>query len=226
MKQAAFAPLDAYTPLFRSPRGDDVAAMLKEVGAASLDKLIDEAIPASIRLKAPLDLPLAESESEYLSRLKTIAKKNKVFRSFIGLGYSDTLTPSVIRRCVFENPGWYTPYTPYQAEIAQGRLESLLNFQTMISDLTGMAVANASLLDEGTAAGEAMTLLHRIQGKKRGDANGTFLVSDRTYPQTIAVLRSRAEPLGIRLEIVRSDQMRFDAPDVFGALVQYPCDAG
>jgi glycine dehydrogenase len=226
MTQAPFPPLDTFAPRHIGPRGDDVTAMLKEVGAASLDALIDEAIPVSIRLTAPLNLPEPESESAYLARLKTIAKKNKVFRSFIGLGYSDTLTPSVIRRCVFENPGWYTPYTPYQAEIAQGRLESLLNFQTMISDLTGMAVANASLLDEGTAAGEAMTLLHRIQGKKLGDANGTFLVSDRTYPQTIAVLRSRAEPLGIRLEIVRSDQMNFDAPDVFGALVQYPCEAG
>jgi glycine dehydrogenase len=226
MKQGPFPPLDTFAPRHIGPRGDDVAAMLKEVGASSLDALIDEAIPASIRLKAPLNLPDAESESAYLSRLKTIAKKNKVFRSFIGLGYSDTLTPSVIRRCVFENPGWYTPYTPYQAEIAQGRLESLLNFQTMVSDLTGMAVANASLLDEGTAAGEAMALLHRVQGKKLGDAPGTYLVSDRCFPQTIAVLRSRAEPLGIKLEIVRSDKMNFDAPDVFGALVQYPCEAG
>src|SRR5687767_6848274 len=226
MKQTAFAPLDAFAPRHIGPRGDDVAAMLKEVGAASLDKLIDEAIPASIRLKAPLDLPLAESESEYLSRLKTIAKKNKVFRSFIGLGYSDTLTPSVIRRMVFENPGWYTPYTPYQAEIAQGRLESLLNFQTMVSDLTGMAVANASLLDEGTAAGEAMTLLHRVQGKKLGDATGTFLVSDRCFPQTLEVLRSRAEPLGIDLKILATGQMQLDAPEVFGALLQYPDDQG
>jgi glycine dehydrogenase len=226
MKQDQFPALDIFAPRHIGPRGDDVAAMLKEIGAASLDALIDEAIPASIRLTGPLKLPPAESESTYLARLKTIAKKNKVFRSFIGLGYSDTLTPSVIRRCVFENPGWYTPYTPYQAEIAQGRLESLLNFQTMVCDMTGMAVANASLLDEGTAAGEAMTLLHRVQGKKLGDANGTFLVSDRCFPQTIEVLRSRAEPLGITLEIVRSDKMNFDAPDVFGALVQYPCEAG
>jgi glycine dehydrogenase len=226
MKQAAFAPLDEFAPRHIGPREEDLAAMLKEVGAASLDKLIDEAIPASIRLQAPLDLPAAESESEYLGRLKQIAKKNKVFRSFIGLGYSDTLTPSVIRRMVFENPGWYTPYTPYQAEIAQGRLESLLNFQTMVSDLTGMAVANASLLDEGTAAGEAMTLLHRVQGKKLGTALGTFLVSDRCFPQTIAVLRSRAEPLGIALTIVPTDQMPLDQPDVFGALLQYPDEQG
>src|SRR5688500_18824789 len=165
----SFPPLDAFAPRHIGPRQEEVAAMLKAVGASSLDQLIDEAIPPSIRLKTPLQLPPAESESAYLARLKTIAKKNKVFRSFIGLGYNDTLTPSVIRRMVFENPGWYTPYTPYQAEIAQGRLESLLNFQTMVSDLTGMAVANASLLDEGTAAGEATTLLHRGQGKKVGE---------------------------------------------------------
>jgi glycine dehydrogenase len=226
MTQDAFSPLDRFAPRHIGPRGDDVAAMLREVGAASLDKLIDEVIPSSIRLKAPLDLPAAESESEYLSRLKIIAKKNKVFRSFIGLGYSDTLTPSAIRRMVFENPGWYTPYTPYQAEIAQGRLESLLNFQTMVSDLTGMAVANASLLDEGTAAGEAMTLLHRVQGKKLGTSPGTFLVSDRCFPQTIDVLRSRAEPLGITLTIGAIEQMPLDQPDVFGALVQYPDEAG
>jgi len=226
MKQVPFPPLDTFAPRHIGPRGEDVAAMLKQVGASSLDTLIDEAIPASIRLKAPLNLPEGESESTYLARLKTIAKKNKVFRSFIGLGYSDTLTPGVIRRCVFENPGWYTPYTPYQAEIAQGRLESLLNFQTMVSDLTGMAVANASLLDEGTAAGEAMTLLHRVQGKKLGDAHGTFLVSDRVFPQTIEVLRSRAEPLGIELRIGATDQMDLTTPGVFGALVQYPDDAG
>lgn len=221
-----FPPLDTFAPRHIGPRGDDVAAMLKEVGAASIDQLIDEAIPASIRLKKPLNLPPAESESEYLGRLKTIAKKNKVFRSFIGLGYNDTLTPNVIKRCVFENPGWYTPYTPYQAEIAQGRLESLLNFQTMVTDLTGMAVANASLLDEGTAAGEAMALLHRVQGKKLGDAHGTFLVSDRCFPQTIEVLRSRAEPLGIKLAIGPVDQFKLDAPDAFGALVQYPDEVG
>jgi glycine dehydrogenase len=226
MTHDAFAPLDTFAPRHIGPRPDDVKLMLKEVGAASLDQLIEEAIPASIRLAAPLDLPAAESESAYLARLKTIANKNKVFRSFIGLGYSDTLTPSVIRRMVFENPGWYTPYTPYQAEIAQGRLESLLNFQTMVSDLTGMTVANASLLDEGTAAGEAMTLLHRVQGKKLGDAHGTFLVSDRCYPQTLAVLRSRAEPLGIQLAIGPVEAFALDQADVFGELVQYPDEAG
>jgi glycine dehydrogenase len=199
--------------------------MLAVIGAPTLDALIDEAIPASIRLKAPLALPPAESESTYLARLESIAARNKIFRSYIGLGYSDTLTPSVIRRCLFENPSWYTPYTPYQAEIAQGRLESLLNFQTMVTDLTAMEVANASLLDEGTAAGEAMTLLHRVQAKKIGDRGGAFLVSDRVFPQTLAVLRSRAEPLGIELEVAAADQMRF-GEGVFGALLQYPDEAG
>jgi glycine dehydrogenase len=156
-------PIDHFAPRHIGPSPEDTTAMLDAVGAASLDALIDEAIPASIRLTRPLDLPEAESESQYLARVKAIARKNKVFRSFIGLGYYDTITPSVIKRNLFENPGWYTPYTPYQAEIAQGRLESLLNFQTMVSDLTGMEVANASLLDEGTAAAEAMTLLHRVR---------------------------------------------------------------
>jgi len=199
--------------------------MLAAVGSPSLDALIDEVVPAGIRLARPLALPPAESESTYLARLESLARQNRVCRSFIGLGYYDTLTPGVIRRCVFENPGWYTPYTPYQAEIAQGRLESLLNFQTVVTDLTGMAVANASLLDEGTAAGEAMTLLHRVQGKKIGEHPGVFLVSDRVFPQTLAVLRSRAEPLGIELRVGPADQMAFDGP-VFGALIQYPDEAG
>src|SRR5688500_17431598 len=185
-------PIDHFAPRHIGPSPEETTAMLGAVGAASLDALIDEAIPASIRLKQPLNLPDAESESQYLARLKTIARKNRVLRSFIGLGYHDTLTPSVIRRCLFESPSWYTPYTPYQAEIAQGRLESLLNFQTMVADLTGMEVANASLLDEGTAAGEAMTLLHRMQAKNLGDDDGVFLVSNRCFPHTIEVLRSRA----------------------------------
>jgi len=218
-------PLDRFAPRHIGPDADDLTRMLEQIGVPSLDALIDEALPPSIRLSQPLDLPPAETESQYLERLKEIARKNKVFRSFIGLGYYDTLTPGIIRRCLFENPGWYTPYTPYQAEIAQGRLESLLNFQTMVCDLTGMPVANASLLDEGTAAGEAMALLHRVQFKKLGKDAGAFLVSDRCFPQTIEVLRSRAEPLGIELRIGAVDQMPFDAP-VFGALVQFPDECG
>src|SRR6187431_2539620 len=170
--------------------------MLRAAGADSLETLVDEALPSSIRLARPLNLPPAESESRYLARLTGIARKNKVFRSYIGLGYYDTITPSVILRMVMENPGWYTPYTPYQAEIAQGRLESLLNFQTVVSDLTAMEIANASLLDEATAAAEAMTLLLRV--KHRADAP-TCLVSDRVFPHVLAVLESRAEPLGIKL---------------------------
>jgi glycine dehydrogenase len=222
---STFAPLDAFAPRHIGPRATDLEAMLETVGAASLDQLIDQVIPASIRLSKPLALPPAESESTYLARLDTLARRNTVARSFIGLGYYDTLTPSVIKRCLFENTGWYTPYTPYQAEIAQGRLESLLNFQTLVTDLTGMEVANASLLDEGTAAGEAMTLLHRVQSKKVGDQPGVFLVSDRVYPQTLDVLRSRAEPLGIELRVGPVDAVSFDGP-VFGALVQYPDEAG
>src|SRR5467141_3656072 len=140
--------------------------MLKVVGASSLDALIDEAIPPRIRLKKPLDLPDGVGEYQFLRDLRRIAGRNHVFRSFIGLGYYDTITPSVILRNVLENPGWYTPYTPYQAEIAQGRLESLLNFQTMVRDLTGMEIANASLLDEATAAAEAMAMLHRVQARR------------------------------------------------------------
>jgi glycine dehydrogenase len=206
------------------PGTADLAAMLQVVNASSLDALVDEVVPSSIRLDAPLSLPPAQTEFEYLQALRALAARNRVCRSFIGLGYSDTITPAVILRNVFENPGWYTPYTPYQAEIAQGRLESLLNFQTMVRDLTGMEVANASLLDEPTAAGEAMTLLHRVQ-PRRAAARNTFLVSSRTWPQTRAVLQSRAEPLGLTVRVVEPDAIVFDE-DVFGVLVQYPDERG
>ena len=208
------------------PSPDERDAMLATIGVPSLDALIDEAIPKSIRLTRSLNLPAAESEHQYLRHLTKVARGNKVFRSYIGLGYHDTITPSVILRMVMENPGWYTPYTPYQAEIAQGRLESLLNFQTMVTDLTGMEVANASLLDEATAAAEAMTLLHRVRTNKAGAGErGLFLVSDRCLPQTLDVLRLRAEPLDIDLHVGPLDAMAFDAR-VFGALVQYPDEAG
>jgi len=199
--------------------------MLQVVGAASLDALVDEAIPAAIRRQRPLNLPPAESEHQYLQRLTEVARGNRTFRSYIGLGYHDTITPGVIRRMVLENPGWYTPYTPYQAEIAQGRLESLLNFQTMVADLTGMEVANASLLDEATAAAEAMMLLHRVRKTLPGVERNRFLVSDRCFPQTIDVLRSRAEPLGIELAIAPIDDMALD-PQVYGVLLQYPDERG
>ena len=176
--------------------------MLRAIGVPSLDALIDQTIPPGIRSRGGLDLPEADTEHGYLRRLGSIAARNTVARSYIGMGYYDCVTPSVILRNVFENPGWYTPYTPYQAEIAQGRLESLLNFQTVVKDLTGMDIATASLLDEGTAAAEAMTMFHRLQTKKApAGQESVFLVSDRCFPQTIDVLRGRAEPLDIRLEI-------------------------
>jgi glycine dehydrogenase len=203
--------------------------MLDAIGVGSLDELIDQTIPPGIRLTAPLDLPPAESEHEYLQRLRTLAGRNRVVRSYIGMGYYGTLTPSVILRNVFENPGWYTPYTPYQAEIAQGRLESLLNFQTVVKDLTAMDIATASLLDEGTAAGEAMTMFHRVSRKTPagGEVATTFVVSSRCFPQTIDVLRGRAEPLGIKLEIVDPRSINGDVlGHAFGVLLQYPDDRG
>ena len=213
---------DWFLPRHIGPSPADRDDMLRAVGAASLDALMDEAIPASIRRRRPLDLPPAESEYQYLQRLTGIARENKVLRSYIGLGYYDTVTPSVILRMVMENPGWYTPYTPYQAEIAQGRLESLLNFQTMVTDLTAMDVANASLLDEATAAAEAMSMLHRVNGgKPDAEQRDVFLVSETCLPQTIEVLRSRAEPIGIELHVGSLSQMAFDAR-VFGVLLQNP----
>ena len=202
--------------------------MLKVVGAPSLDALMDEAIPARIRLKTPLNLPDGQPEHEFLRDLRRTAGRNTLFKSYIGLGYYDCITPSVILRNVLENPGWYTPYTPYQAEIAQGRLEALLNFQTMVSDLTGMEIANASLLDEATAAAEAMTMLHRVQAKRieRPAAPAQFFVADSCFPQTIDVLRARAEPLGIELVVVPAAERAQFGDRVFGALVQTPDEAG
>ncbi len=193
--------------------------MLKATGASSMDALMDEAIPQRIRLSRPLQLPAGQSEYEFLRELRTLASYNQIFKSYLGLGYSDCITPSVILRNVLENPGWYTPYTPYQAEMAQGRLESLLNFQTVVRDLTGMEVANASLLDEATAAAEAMTLLHRVNSKST-----KFFVADSCFPQTIDVLRTRAEPLGI--ELVIGDWHNADLTGTFGALVQTPDESG
>ncbi|MEO6213759.1 MAG: aminomethyl-transferring glycine dehydrogenase [Vicinamibacterales bacterium] len=222
--------MNASTPgTFQSRHiGPDAAArdeMLRAIGVPTLDALIDQTIPPGIRAGAPLDLPEADSEFGYLRRLRGIAAGNTVARSYIGMGYSDCITPSVILRNVFENPGWYTPYTPYQAEIAQGRLESLLNFQTVVRDLTGMDISTASLLDEGTAAAEAMTMFHRLQTKKApAGRQSVFLVSDGCFPQTIEVLRGRAEPLDIRLEIGDPDALPMD--DAFGLLLQYPGDRG
>jgi glycine dehydrogenase len=201
--------------------------MLKVVGAPSIDALMDEVIPPRIRLVEPLDVAPGMPEHEFLRSLADIAARNRICRSYLGLGYYDCVTPSVILRNVLENPGWYTPYTPYQAEIAQGRLEGLLNFQTMVADLTGMQVANASLLDEATAGAEAMTMLHRIQARHIDSVVGPaqFLVAESCFPQTIDVLRGRAEPLGI--ELIVGDPDRFELTDrVFGALLQTPDESG
>jgi glycine dehydrogenase len=221
-------PLDA-SDHFQSrhigPSAEQRTAMLRAIGVPSLDALVGEAVPAAIRLRDPLPLPPAQSEHQYLRHLTDIAHRNRVVRSYIGLGYYDTVTPPVIQRMILENPGWYTPYTPYQAEIAQGRLESLLNFQTMAADLTGMDVANASLLDEATAAAEAMALLHRVRRTRTGRGGNRFLVSDACLPQTIAVLRSRAEPIGIDVQVGRLAEVELGA-EVFGALLQYPGESG
>jgi glycine dehydrogenase len=196
--------------------------MLEAVGTTSLDALIDDIIPADIRRGRALDLPAAESEFGYHRRLRRIAAMNRVHRSYIGLGYHDTITPAVIQRNVFENPGWYTPYTPYQAEIAQGRLESLLNFQTMVTELTGMEVANASLLDEATAAAEAVAMLHRVS---RHADRRTLIVGERVFPHVRAVIEARAHLLD--LTVVAGDLSSMDVgPDVFGVYLQSPDDHG
>ncbi len=200
----------------------EIQAMLQTVGAPSLDTLISAAIPSEIRLGKPLNLPTGSTAPEALAELKTILAQNRVSKSYIGTGYADCFTPPVIQRNILENPGWYTAYTPYQAEISQGRLEALLNFQTMVTDLTGLEVANASLLDEATAAAEAMTLCHRVHG---GNHDNIFLVSELCHPQTIAVVQTRAEPLGIK--VVVGDHRKFEISDsVFGILVQYPATDG
>jgi glycine dehydrogenase len=199
--------------------------MLRAIGLVSLEALIDQTIPSGIRLSRRLNLPEPESEAAYLRRLGSVAAKNRVARSYIGMGYYDCHTPAVILRNVLENPGWYTPYTPYQAEIAQGRLESLLNFQTLVGDLTAMDIATASLLDEGTAAAEAMTMFHRVNTRKApAGQESVFLVSDRIFPQTMEVLRGRAEPLKIRIETGSPESLPTDR--AFGLLLQYPDDRG
>ncbi|MYF07228.1 MAG: glycine dehydrogenase (aminomethyl-transferring), partial [Rhodospirillaceae bacterium] len=219
MIPASFAALqdrESFIGRHIGPGPDDIAAMLQAVGADSLDALIEEAVPDVIRDTAPLPLGEPATEDDALQRIAELAAGNTVAGSLIGMGYYGTITPPVIRRNVLENPAWYTAYTPYQPEISQGRLEALLNFQTMVTDLTGMEIANASLLDEATAAAEAM-LLARRAGKSTSDR---FLVSDRCHPQTLALLQTRAAPLGIELAIGEVTPER--AIEAFGILVQYP----
>ncbi|MBO6525362.1 MAG: aminomethyl-transferring glycine dehydrogenase [Balneolaceae bacterium] len=200
--------------------------MLNTIKADSLDQLIDETIPDGIRLSGPLNLPEALSEVDFLEEFKALASKNKIYKSFIGMGYYDTHVPNVIKRNILENPAWYTAYTPYQAEIAQGRLEALINFQTMVSDLTGMEIANASLLDEGTAAAEAMSmLLGQRKGAKRKGAN-QFFVSELCHPQTIDVLQTRAEPIGVEIVVGNHKELDVTNPELYGMLLQYPATDG
>jgi len=200
--------------------------MLKAIEVNTLDQLIDETIPASIRLSQALNLPAGLNEFEYLNHIKTLASKNKVFKSYIGMGYYNTITPGVILRNIFENPGWYTSYTPYQAEISQGRLEALLTYQTMVTDLTGMPLANASLLDEATAAAEAMIMLHNARSREAVKAGANkFIVAQNTYPQTIAVIETRAKHLGIDIEIKSCNDFE-PAANIFGVLLQYPNQYG
>jgi glycine dehydrogenase len=218
-----FAPTDTFIHRHIGSSATEIQAMLEAVGCANLDDLIDKTVPKSIQIKQPLQLGEARGEYELLQSLKAIASKNQVFRSYIGMGYSNCITPPVIQRNILENPGWYTQYTPYQAEIAQGRLEALLNFQTMVIDLTGMEIANASLLDEGTAAAEAMTMIYGLQAKSKSEK---FFVSEACHPQTIAVISTRAQPLGI--EVIVGNHATFDyaTASVFGALLQYPASDG
>ncbi len=213
---------DRFARRHLGPSEADEAQMLAALGLSSLDELIDETVPAAIRSARPLKLPPARTEYELLDEARAIASKNRVRRSFIGMGYHDTITPPVILRNVFENPSWYTQYTPYQAEISQGRMEALLTFQTMVIDLTGLEIANASLLDEGTAAAEAMLMLHRVA---KGKTRNVFFVSEACHPQTIAVVQTRAVPIGV--EVVVGDHRTFAfTEEVFGALVAYPATDG
>jgi glycine dehydrogenase len=218
---AMLAPSDVFAPRHIGPDAADVVEMCKVIGVEGLDQLIDQTIPKSIRIKRPLKIGKGKTEHALLKELKAIAGKNKVMRSMIGQGYHDTITPPVILRNIMENPGWYTQYTPYQAEISQGRLEALLNFQTMITDLTGLDVANASMLDEGTAAAEAMAIARNAVSKTELD---TFVIDDLCHPQTIAVVKTRAESLGIKT-VVACVQTS-DISKAFGALVQYPNTSG
>jgi len=205
------------------PSPEDQAAMLSTLGYDSLDAFIDAVVPADIRLRDPLRIPAAKTEEETLEELRLLAAQNQVFRSYLGMGYHDCITPTVIQRNVLENPGWYTAYTPYQAEIAQGRLEALLNFQTMVSDLTGLEIANASLLDEGTAAAEAM---HLTEAVSKHEGKLVYLVDANCHPQTIAVVRTRAAARGLDVVVTEPDQFDFHQGNVIGALLQYPATDG
>ena len=208
------------------PRNIEIKEMLSAISYNSVEELITDTIPKDIRLESGLNLPKALTESRYIEHIKGLAKKNKNYRSYIGMGYFNTILPGVIQRNILENPGWYTSYTPYQAEISQGRLEALLNFQTMVCDLTAMKIANSSLLDEATAAAEAMIMLYNARGReqKKEGAN-KFYVSEHCYPQTISLLETRAEPLGIELKVGDYESVKFNE-NYLGILLQYPAKHG
>ncbi len=208
------------------PRDNEVAKMLEVIGVSDLDSLINETVPSTIRLPKPLNLPAGMNEWEYISHLKELGARNKIFKSYIGLGYYPCILPGVIQRNILENPGWYTSYTPYQAEISQGRLEALLIYQTMISDLTGLPIANASLLDESTSAAEAMIMLYNSRSREAVKSNSVkFFVSEKLFPQTIDVLMTRSVPLGIELVMGDHESIEFDQ-SFFGAIIQYPDETG
>jgi glycine dehydrogenase len=216
------APLDTFPRRHLGSGESEVAAMLSALGLPSIDALIDAAVPPKIRLDEPMNLPAGRGEHEALNELRALATKNKVFKNYLGQGYSDCITPPVIQRNILENPGWYTAYTPYQAEISQGRMEALINFQQMVCDLTALDISNASLLDEATAAAEAMHIAHAVS--KNAEARAIF-VSERCHPQTIAVVQTRAEPLGIK--VIVGDEAKFDFVEkTFAVLVQYPDTTG
>ncbi|MFM7428285.1 MAG: glycine dehydrogenase (aminomethyl-transferring), partial [Flammeovirgaceae bacterium] len=208
-----------------APDAKQIAEMLKVVNAKSVDELIDQTVPSNIRLKKPLNLPAAQSEYEFLNSFKKTMSKNKIYKSYIGTGYYNCITPTVILRNILENPGWYTAYTPYQAEIAQGRMEALINYQTMIIDLTGMEIANASLLDEATAAAEALHLLHASKKSSKKNSH-KFFVDENTFPQVIDLLKTRSAPIGV--ELVVGDVLKLDITDanLFAVYIQNPNNNG
>src|SRR5689334_17032004 len=221
-KPMPLTEVDAFPSRHIGPSAAEQQAMLDVLGYRSLDEFIDAVVPEKIRFRGSLHTGRPRTEHDVLAELRTMVATNKVFRSFIGLGYYDTLTPPVVQRNILENPGWYTAYTPYQAEIAQGRLQALLNYQTMVMDLTGMEIANASLLDEGTAAAEAVAMAHAVKGKEEKQ---TVILSKGCHPQTIDVVRTRAEARGWKVVIAEEKGLTI-GPEVFAVVVQYPATDG
>lgn len=217
---------DNFVSRHNGPRESEIGHMLKHIGVSSIEELIDQTLPKAIRLPKPIAIPEGISEYEFFKKIKAIAAKNKLYRSFIGMGYYGTATPAVIQRNIFENPSWYTSYTPYQAEISQGRLEALINFQTMVMELTGMEIANCSLLDEATAAAEAMLMMHGLRSRAAvKEGKNTIFVDENIFPQTLDVIITRAEPAGIEVQLGKYNEAELGS-NVFGAIVQYPAANG